>query len=75
MKKILYILLLLFPVFIFAQSESLTSPNGGEIIDGCSNYTITWDENLTTLYFNVDYSSDGGQTWLCRDRKFFNFST
>ena len=49
---------------VYSQSISLLSPNGGEVIDGCTDYSINWNESNTSLTFNIDYSVDGGQTWI-----------
>ena len=47
----------------FAQNVTLLSPNGGEVLDGCTEYVVSWDESNTSGFFNLDYSSDGGATW------------
>lgn len=49
-----------------APAVHLTSPNGGEVIDATSTYTVTWtadDADGDPLHFLVSYSSDGGNRW------------
>ncbi|MCJ8288826.1 MAG: hypothetical protein HRT58_05380, partial [Crocinitomicaceae bacterium] len=64
---------LLFPLFVialfignitFGQSITITSPNGGELVSACSDYTITWTESGTSNYYNIEYSVDNGANWV-----------
>lgn len=50
--------------FVDAQQITLIQPNGGESIDGCAPYDIEWTASGTSYEFNIDYSTDGGQTWV-----------
>jgi len=59
---ILFCLLLSLP-HLHAQTLTLTSPNGGEGIVGCSQFTITWADVGTSNAYSIDYSTDGGGTW------------
>ena len=49
---------------LFSQSITLTAPNGGERIDSCSPYTISWQSSGTSDYYNIYYSSDNGVNWV-----------
>lgn len=42
---------------------AITSPNGGEIWNGCSSQTITWTRTGTNTNARIYYSIDGGATW------------
>ena len=67
MKKLLYTLfavLLFISTRSFSQSVTVTSPNGGESWAGCSTHNITWTISGTSHYFNIDYSINGGLTWI-----------
>ena len=64
MKRFIFFIFFLSSYIAFPQSITVTSPNGGETIDGCTDYNITWNESTTSLTFNIDYSVDGGQTWI-----------
>ena len=64
MKRFIFFIFLFSSYIAFPQSITVTSPNGGETIDGCTDYNITWNESTTSLTFNIDYSVDGGQTWI-----------
>lgn len=48
---------------LFAQSITLTSPNGGQTWAGCTQQNITWTSTGTTDYYSLDYSTDNGSTW------------
>ena len=48
----------------FAQQITVLQPNGGESIDGCTPYDIQWTAAGTSGEFNIDYSTDGGATWV-----------
>ena len=39
------------------------SPNGGEVIEGCTELEIIWESTGTSGFFNVDYSTNGGVVW------------
>ena len=46
-------------------SITLTSPNGGESINSCSPYNITWAATGTSQTYNIEYSINGGTTLEC----------
>ena len=52
-----------FAITTAPQSIAVTSPNGGDSLNGCQTKTITWTDTLTSNTFNIDYSADGGSTW------------
>ena len=43
---------------------TITSPNGGEQVNNCENYNISWISTGTLSNYNVDYSTDGGVNWI-----------
>lgn len=47
----------------FSQSITVTSPNGGETLAGCTSSTITWSQSGVTGGFNVYYSTNNGTSW------------
>lgn len=42
---------------------TITSPNGGETWEGCSDHYINWQTNGTGNYFTIQISTDAGVTW------------
>jgi len=42
---------------------TITSPNGGENWEGCSENTISWQTQGTGNYFKIEYSPDNGVSW------------
>ena len=52
-----------FTIQAAAPSITLTNPNGGDTLSGCSNYLITWSELITSNFYNIEYSLDGGANW------------
>ena len=64
MKRWLLSALLTFAALAgFAQTITVTSPNGGESWNSCTVHAITWTQASTSGFFNVDYSTNGGSTW------------
>ncbi len=52
-------------VFTIAPAVTVTAPNGGETITGCSNVNITWNKsNCVSTYWNIYYSINNGTTWV-----------
>jgi hypothetical protein len=51
-------------VFTIHIPVVVASPNGGETWQGGTNHLITWDIQGTSLTFNLDYSVNGGTSWL-----------
>jgi len=47
-----------------ASTLTLTSPNGGELVQAGSLYDITWAHTGTIARVQVDFSVDGGTTWV-----------
>ncbi len=43
---------------------TVTSPNGGEVWEPGSNQLITWESSNDFEYVWLDYSTDGGQSWI-----------
>jgi hypothetical protein len=41
----------------------VTSPNGGETIEGGKTYTINWWNNQLAPMMDIEFTSDSGQTW------------
>jgi len=66
MKKIYSIVLtfLLFVSLVNAASITITSPNGGEVWAGCTQKTITWVAVGTSNNYTIDYTTDGGASWV-----------
>lgn len=62
-KSLLIICLLAITSFVFSQSITITSPNGGQVYPGCTVTTITWNSSGTTDYYSIDYSTDNGTSW------------
>ncbi|MEI6348294.1 MAG: FlgD immunoglobulin-like domain containing protein [Bacteroidota bacterium] len=64
MKKLI-LSLCLFSLVIFTRAGiTVTSPNGGEVWAGCTSHNITWTSSGVSNYFNIDYSTDNGATWV-----------
>ncbi|MDA8979010.1 T9SS type A sorting domain-containing protein [bacterium] len=49
--------------FTILPHITVTSPNGGEALDGCASTTITWQAGGTSGTYGIDLSMDGGSTW------------
>jgi hypothetical protein len=43
---------------------TITSPNGGEVWDAGSAHTITWTSTNVSEQVRLEYSPDGGATWI-----------
>jgi hypothetical protein len=52
-----------FTIAVPVSSITVTSPNGAENWNGCSNYNITWSASNVTGNFKLEFSVDGGTTW------------
>ncbi len=62
--RLLAVLLSFFVSSItYAQSITVTSPNGGEVWAGCTSKNITWTASGTSNNYTIDYSTDGGTNW------------
>ena len=64
MKLLLALLLSVVTTISFAQNITIVSPNGGEILQGCTPFTITWTESGTSNFYDIDYSPNNGVTWV-----------
>ena len=64
MKKYYQLLSLLLFIYNICWSQTITvlSPNGGEQIQSETQYTISWEENNTSSYTDVDFSTLGTPT-------------
>jgi|GEM_PF-1351574 len=60
-----------FTIQSAAPSLTLTAPNAGDTLSGCSNYPITWTELITSNFYNLEYSLDGGLNWTPIVSNFF----
>ena len=47
-----------------AGTITITSPNGGEVWAGCTQKSITWTATGTSNNYTIDYSTDGGASWI-----------
>ncbi|MFZ4399676.1 MAG: hypothetical protein ACOYO1_06560 [Bacteroidales bacterium] len=47
-----------------AASITITSPNGGEVWAGCTQKSITWTASGTSNNYTIDYTTDGGVSWI-----------
>jgi len=65
-KKItVSVIALLLAIFsIKAGTITLTSPNGGEVWAGCTQKTISWTATATSNNYTIDYTTDGGVSWI-----------
>jgi hypothetical protein len=65
MKKLILLLIaFLFLNRVNAQSIQLLTPNGGEILTGCTDATISWTkQGNPSTYVNLYYSVDEGLNW------------
>ena len=62
MKKCLFAILLFTNAFLFGQSVTVTSPNGGERYQKGQTYNITWTSSGVTNV-QIEYSEDNGANW------------
>src|SRR5690606_30852850 len=64
MKKILlFTLAIVANILVFAQSVTITAPNGGENLYHCQSYQIRWTATGVSNFWNIEYSLNGGATW------------
>ena len=64
MKNLLLLIAFLGLVNVtIGQTITVTSPNGGENLAGCTIKTVTWSSSLTSNFYSIDYSTDGGTSW------------
>jgi hypothetical protein len=53
-----------FTISSTAPAIAVTSPNGGENWQTCSTQSITWTASGTSGLYNLDYSINGGTSWV-----------
>jgi len=53
-----------FTITTSAVPITITAPNGGENWATCSSQTITWNATGTSGQYNLDYSINGGTSWV-----------
>jgi hypothetical protein len=46
------------------QVITVLSPNGGEMLNGCTTHRITWDQTGVNNYVRLYYSTDEGRNWI-----------
>lgn len=65
MKNLFIALLLSIGSFgLNAQTITVQTPNGGEVLYACQSYTISWSTSGTlSNYYDIHYSLDGGTIW------------
>jgi hypothetical protein len=63
MRKLLFLIAILFATIAKSATITVGSPNGGEIWAGCTVHNITWSSSGTSGFFTVEYSTDGGTSW------------
>lgn len=73
-KALLFLIIMVLCNIVFAQSITVTSPNGGEVLPGCTTHVITWNSLGTSDYYSIDYSTDNGSTWTSIT-SFYNTTT
>ncbi|MBI1268730.1 MAG: hypothetical protein GC193_15045 [Cryomorphaceae bacterium] len=59
-------------VFSMIAPLIVTSPNGGEAWAGGSTHAITWVATGTSNYYVLDYSLDGGSSWISINSYLYN---
>jgi alpha-tubulin suppressor-like RCC1 family protein len=52
-----------FTIEVGALPVQLTSPNGGEVLNGGATYTVQWTEATGAQFYDLNYSLDGGASW------------
>ncbi|MEI6697146.1 MAG: T9SS type A sorting domain-containing protein, partial [Bacteroidota bacterium] len=52
-----------FTISTATPSITVLSPNGGESINSCSPYNISWTVNGTFQTYTIEYSINGGSSW------------
>jgi hypothetical protein len=51
---------------------TITYPNGGESLNGCESENITWTSLGTGNYFDIELSTDNGNTWTTIANSVYN---
>nr|MBP7497636.1 hypothetical protein [Bacteroidales bacterium] len=68
MKNLIFIFVLMLALgnilSVTAGNITVTAPNGGEVWAGCTSQKITWIAEGTQNNYTIDYSTDGGKTWV-----------
>ena len=53
-----------FTISTLAPALTVLTPNGGETLNGCANYNITWAESSPNGNYDISYSTNSGSSWL-----------
>jgi len=52
-----------FSIGMPVPTITVTSPNGGNVLSGCSTSNISWNATNTSNNYTIEYSSNNGSTW------------
>jgi len=52
-----------FTISTVAPALTVLTPNGGETLNACANYNITWAEASPNGAYDISYSSNSGSSW------------
>ncbi|MEI6697298.1 MAG: T9SS type A sorting domain-containing protein [Bacteroidota bacterium] len=52
-----------FAIGLAAPTITITSPNGGENLNGCSIQNIIWTSSGTSGYYTLEYTTDSSLSW------------
>lgn len=63
MKKIFFAILLISNAYLFGQTITVTSPNGGERYQQGQSYDITWTSSGISGNVTIECSTDNGTSW------------
>jgi hypothetical protein len=63
MKKFFVTILLISNAYLFGQTITVTSPNGGEYFQKNKSYNITWTSSGVAGNVTIECSTDNGVTW------------
>lgn len=64
MKRILFFLAMVCTSILgYAQSVTITQPNGSEQLYSCQTYQIKWTATGTSNFWSIDYSLNNGAIW------------
>ncbi len=53
----------------------LTSPIGGEVIEGGQTYIISWWNNQLAPIMDIEFSSDSGRSWILVEESIWTLNT
>ena len=77
MKNLIQVLLTAIFLAVFgnlsAQTITVTSPNGGESLTGCTTSTISWSTTgISSHFYDIDFSPDNGSSWVAVASNYFS---